>query len=94
MVVPTWFHRLAITEGASFLILLLIAMPLKYLAGQPVMVEILGRVHGGLFIAYVLAILILWFRDKWGFGRAFFAGVAAVIPAGPWLLHRKIFDAS
>jgi len=92
MTVPIWFHRLALTEGASFLLLLLIAMPLKYAAGRPQMVEILGMAHGALFVAYAIAILFLWSKEKWPFSRAFFAGVAAVIPAGPWLLHKKIFN--
>lgn len=91
MSVPTWFHRLALTEGASFLILLLVAMPLKYGAGKPLAVEIMGSLHGALFVAYALAVLWLWRKDKWPFSRAFLAGVASVIPAGPWLLHRKVF---
>jgi len=91
MTTPTWFHRFAMLEGLSFLILLLVAMPLKYIAKQPQTVEIFGRIHGGLFIGYIIAIIWMWAKDNWPISRAIFAGLAAVIPAGPWLLHKKIF---
>jgi len=55
------------------------------------MVAIFGRVHGALFIGYIIAIIWMWAKDNWPISRAIFAGLAAVIPAGPWLLHKKIF---
>ena len=45
-----WFRRIAIAEGVSFLVLLLIAMPLKYLAGFPLAVKIAGSIHGILLL--------------------------------------------
>ena len=46
----------ALLEGASFLVLLFVAMPLKYLAGMPLAVRIAGSIHGALFIAFVVAL--------------------------------------
>jgi len=47
------FRRVALLEGLSFLLLLFVAMPLKYLAGQPMAVKVVGWAHGVLFVAYV-----------------------------------------
>lgn len=49
-----WFRNIAIAEGISFLLLLGVAMPLKYLANWPIGVRILGSVHGALFVAFLV----------------------------------------
>jgi integral membrane protein len=49
-----WFRKIAIAEGISFLVLLLIAMPLKYFAGFPIAVTIAGGLHGILFIGFLV----------------------------------------
>jgi len=75
-------------EGCSYLALLLIAMPMKYVGGNPHPVEILGAVHGGLFVLYVIALLLAWATEKWPFRTAFFGGVASVLPLGPFVFDR------
>src|SRR5438552_3773981 len=55
-VLKTILRRLRLvgyTEGVSFLVLLGIAMPLKYFAGMPLAVTIVGAIHGLLWILYV-----------------------------------------
>lgn len=49
-----WFRKIALAEGVSFLILLFIAMPLKYFAGMPMAVTIVGGLHGLLFISFII----------------------------------------
>lgn len=66
------------------LILLGIAMPLKYLASQPQAVLIVGSLHGGLWILYLLALARTWLALKWPFKVVFLAGLASVLPLGPW----------
>ena len=46
----------ALLEGSSFLVLLFIAMPLKYLADQPLAVRIVGSIHGLLFVIFMAAL--------------------------------------
>lgn len=82
-------RTVGIMEGWSFLILLFIAMPLKYFFDKPMAVTIVGALHGLLFILYVLAILYVWNVKKWPFMRAFLAGVSSVIPFGPFIFDRK-----
>ncbi|MBY6037721.1 DUF3817 domain-containing protein [Fictibacillus nanhaiensis] len=76
-------------EGWSFLILLLIAMPLKYFFDQPMAVSIVGALHGLLFVLYILAILYVWNVKKWPFMRAFLAMLSSVIPFGPFIFDSK-----
>ena len=80
---------IGLCEGISYLVLLLIAMPLKYAAGQPVAVEIVGWVHGGLFILFVLSVAEVTIRRAWW--SAYFWGaaiLAAFIPAGTFVFDR------
>ena len=50
-------RTLAMIEGASFLVLLFVAMPLKYFAGVPMAVKVVGWIHGVLFAAVVMALV-------------------------------------
>ena len=86
----THFKWIGYTEGVSFLLLLLIAMPLKYLAGMPLAVSIVGAAHGFLFVAYVLAAIYMAWRYGWGFKVLTLAVIASVIPFGPFMLEKRI----
>ena len=77
-------------EGLSFLLLLGVAMPLKYLAGMPLMVRIVGSIHGGLFVLYVLAAFRAAHADKWSFRQLLIALVASVLPFGPFVIDHKL----
>ena len=49
-------------EGLSFLALLFIAMPLKYIWGNPILVKYVGMGHGVLFIAFLVVLFVVWGR--------------------------------
>lgn len=72
-------------EGTSYLLLLLVAMPLKYLADWPLGVTVVGAAHGFLWIAYLLAAAIAARACRWGLLEIMGAGVASVLPAGPFV---------
>lgn len=72
-------------EAISFLLLVLVAMPLKYLAGRPEAVKIVGSVHGALWILYLLALALAWKSERWPFKVAFYGGAASVLPFGPFV---------
>jgi integral membrane protein len=86
----SWLRKTGITEGISFLVLLFIAMPLKYLFQQPLAVTIAGWIHGILFVAFlVLAWEVKTDRNKsikW-FAAAF---AAALIPTGTFFFDRQL----
>ncbi|WP_431027464.1 MFS transporter [Lysinibacillus sp. LZ02] len=74
-----------ILDGISLLVLLCIAMPLKYFADFPLAVTITGALHGGIFIAYVVAIAYTQLRVQWNIGWSLLAFVVAFIPTGNFL---------
>jgi integral membrane protein len=82
------FRTMGLIEGASLLILLFIAMPLKYWAGIPEPVRIVGSLHGLFFILYVLMILYTTYKVRWSFIWVVSAFVVAFIPFGNIILDR------
>lgn len=85
----TWFRKIGLAEGVSFLVLLFIAMPLKYFAGMPMAVTIAGSVHGLLFVSFV----ILAYQVKESFKKnntwLFKAFLASVLPFGTFVMDRE-----
>ncbi|GEO07452.1 membrane protein [Adhaeribacter aerolatus] len=84
------FRLIAVLEGISYLVLLLIAMPLKYLADMPLMVKYVGWAHGVLFMLYGLALLQVWITYKWSFLRTVWAFILSFIPLGTFWLDRQL----
>ena len=85
---------LALSEGVSFLLLLGVAMPLKYMAGLPLAVLVVGWIHGVLFMLFSLVLAYVYFKHRWPFWRAAGVFVAALLPFGPFLIDRrmKVFE--
>ena len=79
-----------ILEGLSFIILLAIAMPLKYMAGKPEMVSIVGMAHGVLFILYILFSVLAKFEYPWSWKKMFALWVASVVPFGTFYADYKL----
>jgi integral membrane protein len=77
-------------EGVSFLLLLGIAMPLKYLAGWPDAVRVVGMAHGVLFVLYVLAAIQAAVELDWPWKRTALVLAASVLPAGPFVVDAKL----
>lgn len=84
----TRFRSVAIAEGISFLVLLFIAMPLKYMADMPLAVKVVGWIHGVLFVWYWVAALPLFTKLKWDVERIFGLGLASVLPFGTFVMER------
>lgn len=84
------FRIVSITEGISMIILVFIAMPLKWVFELPTMVTYVGWIHGVLFIAYIFILFPTSRKLRWPFVRAVFALVAAILPFGPFLFDRKL----
>lgn len=78
-----------IIEGLSFIVLLGIAMPLKYLAGKPEMVSIVGMAHGVLFVLYILFTILAKFRYPWSWKKILLLWVASVVPFGTFYADYK-----
>lgn len=72
-------------EGTSFLLLLGIAMPLKYMMGMPEMVSYVGPVHGVLFVAYVMVLIITASRIKMPLWALPAGVLGSFLPFGPFV---------
>jgi integral membrane protein len=81
---------LTLTEGVSFLLLLGLAMPLKYLAGRPEAVTVVGWAHGMLFVALCLALLAVTIEHRWPLRRAAGVFLAALLPFGPFVIDHRL----
>ena len=77
-------------EGLSFLVLLLIAMPLKYAAGQPLAVRYVGMAHGVLFLLYLWALVPVALDYRWKPKTIALAVLASLLPAGPFVFEAKV----
>jgi integral membrane protein len=77
-------------EGASFLLLTGVAMPLKYFAGHPGAVRVMGMTHGVLFLAFVATIVQAHGEYEWSVKRSTLLIVAALLPFGPFVADRKL----
>ena len=81
--------RLGYIEGCSTILLMGVAVPLKYLGGNESMVKLLGPIHGMLFLLYV-GMLFLGVAKTWS-KEAFVIGfIAAIIPGGPFWFESKL----
>lgn len=83
-------RAISLTEGVSFLVLLLVAMPLKYLWSQPLAVKYVGWAHGVLFMALGALLLLAMWRAALPFRTAAIVGVAALLPGGPFFADRLL----
>jgi integral membrane protein len=79
-----------IIEGLSFIILLGIAMPLKYMAGKPEVVSIVGMAHGILFVLYIFLTLLAKLRYPWSWKKILLLWVASVVPFGTFYADYKM----
>lgn len=83
------FRKVALAEGVSFIVLLFIAMPLKYLAHQPMAVTICGSIHGVLFVAFIATareVKSQYKKDLRWLGRAL---LASVLPFGTFYMDKQ-----
>jgi len=77
-------------EGVSYLLLLGLAMPLKYIWGYPMAVKIVGMAHGVLFLAYCLYLIPCMQAHRWSLKFAFVLFLATLFPFGTFVTDRKI----
>lgn len=77
-------------EGSSFLLLLFVAMPMKYAMGMPKVVTVVGAIHGILFLAYVAQLAKLRSTYQWDNKFSFYAFLASLLPFGPFVFDKHL----
>lgn len=83
------FRIVALLEGVSYILLLFIAVPIKYIQGNQEYVKLLGMPHGLLFVAYVVLAIVLGIELKWNMKTMFIVLIASILPFGTFYVDKK-----
>lgn len=84
------FRFMGMLEGSSLVILVFIAMPLKYWFDMPQAVTIIGTLHGYIFLAYIVAVVYAMISIRWPFRFTIGAVLSAFIPFGNFVLDSRL----
>ena len=84
-----FFKIVALLEGISLLLLLFLAMPLKYMLDLPIYVRIIGMAHGLLFIGYIVLAIMNKIEEQWEIKKFAIICAASVVPFGTFYIEKK-----
>lgn len=84
-------RALSLAEGISLIVLVLVAMPVKYFMAEPMMVKVAGPIHGGLFLLFGFMTVAAGVENKWKSKTTALLLFCAVIPFGCFYAENKIF---
>lgn len=90
MTSPPTLRLLCIIEGISLLLLLGVAMPLKYLADLPLAVRYVGLAHGLLWLALCVVLVAVAWRWRWNMARSGAVFVSSLLPFGFLVIDRRM----
>lgn len=86
----TRYRVMAYVVGVWLILLVLVAMPLKYFADSPTMVEIVGPVHGFLYMIYLVTAVDLAFRARWSPVKTVLVMLAGTVPFVSFVAERRV----
>ena len=86
------FRLIALLEGVSYLLLLFVAVPMKYMSGDESYVKMLGMPHGLLFLAYIVLAFMISSELKWNRRTLITVLVASVVPFGTFYVEKKFLQ--
>jgi integral membrane protein len=86
------FRIISFLEGISYLLLLFVAVPIKYFQGDVSYVKMLGMPHGVLFMSYIVLAVVLQKKMKWNLKSLGIVMLASVIPFGTFYVDKKYFQ--
>lgn len=87
------FGRIAVAEGISFLLLLIIAMPVKYIFHEELgtlLVKYIGWAHGVLFVLYAGLLFLCMIQYSWSFGKTALYFILSFVPFGTFWVDKKL----
>ncbi len=87
------FRIIGFLEGMSFILLMFVAMPLKYLLNKPLAVEVIGMIHGVLFVLFVFYALYLTYIKKWNIWKVTAPVLlSSILPFGTFIADKKLLS--
>lgn len=84
------FRVISAIEGLSYLLLVFIAMPVKYIGENPYPVKVFGMIHGVLFIIFMVSLFETKLRKSWDVGFVFQLFVLSLIPFGAFFIEKRL----
>ena len=84
-----FFRVVSFLEGTSYLLLLFVAVPIKYWMNDPQYVKLLGMPHGLLFVTYLVITFLIKSELKWNNKTLGVVMLASVIPFGTFYVDKK-----
>ena len=88
------FRLISFLEGISYLLLLFIAVPIKYLQEDATYVKMLGMPHGILFMGYIILAILIQKQMKWNLKTMGIVALASIIPFGTFYIDKKYLQSS
>ncbi|CAH0251605.1 DUF3817 domain-containing protein [Chryseobacterium sp. Bi04] len=86
----TIYRKIALLEGISYLILLFIAMPLKYILNITEGVKYFGWIHGLLFLIFLVVLILASIKYRWSLKRITIYLIASILPFAPFILDKNL----
>ena len=83
------FRIVSLLEGVSYILLLFVATPIKYLQGNPEYVKLLGMPHGILFMLYIVLAFVIQKEMKWNNKTLGIVLLCSIIPFGTFYMDKK-----
>jgi integral membrane protein len=85
----TFFRIVSFLEGISYILLLFVAVPIKYFGEDPQYVKLLGMPHGLLFVAYIVIAYLIKDQMQWSRKKLLEVLLASIIPFGTFYIDKK-----
>ena len=89
LAMKTFFRVVSFLEGTSYLLLLFVAVPVKYWMNDPQYVKLLGMPHGLLFVGYIVLAFLLKSELNWSIKKLGVVLIASILPFGTFYVDKK-----
>lgn len=86
----TRYRVLANVVGVVLLVLVLVAVPLRYLGGHPALSKTVSPIHGALYLVLVVCVLLLARERRWSVGRTVLVALGGTVPVVSFLVERRV----
>lgn len=87
----THLRIIGLLEGISYILLLGVCMPLKYLYNMPEATSIVGMAHGVLFVYFCLLVIWIGLQRDWSYNKIILGLISSLLPFGTFVADLKLF---
>jgi integral membrane protein len=84
------YRVMAYATGVLLVVLVFVAMPMKYIGDDDSLVGVVGVIHGWLYLAYVITALQLALQARWAIGKTVLVALAGTVPLASFFAERKV----